>query len=83
MKMKMAQFAVLAALLGAMFSSSPVLAADADIDGEFIIGPNYTNAPELTNREGVPRGNLHVFMMNSEDSKIYPGIAKNHPGIVP
>jgi enterochelin esterase-like enzyme len=83
MKMKMAQFAVLAAVLGAMFSPFPVSAADAEVDGEFIIGPNYTNAPELTIREDVPHGSLHVFAMNSEDSKIYPGIAKNRPGIVP
>jgi len=81
--MKIPLFAWVAALLGAMLSSSPVSAADAGAGGDFIIGPNYTNAPELTVREGVPRGTLHVFTMNSEDSKIYPGIAKNQPGVVP
>ena len=25
-------------------------------DGEFTIGPTYTNAPELTVKDGVPRG---------------------------
>lgn len=50
---------------------------------EFIIGPDYAYAPELTRREGVPRGTVHEFTMNSEDSKIYPGIAKNQSGTVP
>jgi enterochelin esterase-like enzyme len=62
-------------------SNTPGLSADAD--GDFIIGPNYTNAPELTVREGVPRGTLHGFTMDSADSRIYPGIAKNQPGTVP
>jgi enterochelin esterase family protein len=43
-------------------------------DGEFKIGPTYTNAPELTVKDGVPSGALHEFTMNSEDSKIYPGL---------
>ena len=50
---------------------------------EFIIGPVYANAPELTVKEGVPKGTMHEFVMNSEDSKIYPGIAKNKPGVTP
>ena len=52
-------------------------------DGESIIGPEYTDAPELSVAEGVPRGTVHEFTMNSQDSKIYPGIAKNRPGVVP
>ena len=58
-------------------------AADTFAEGNFVIGPNYTNAPELKVAEDVPRGTLHVFTMKSEDSKIYPGIAKNQPGTVP
>lgn len=50
---------------------------------EFIIGPVDANAPELKVKEGVPRGMLHEFTMNSEDSKIYPGISKTQPGVVP
>lgn len=50
---------------------------------EFIIGPVYANAPELTVKDGVPKGALHEFTMNSEDSKIYPGIARRQPGTVP
>ena len=50
---------------------------------EFIIGPAYADAPELTVKEGVPRGVLREFLMNSEDSHIYPGIAKAQTGSVP
>ena len=32
------------------------------------------DAPELTVKDGVPKGTLHEFTMNSEDSKIYPGL---------
>ncbi|HEY1170563.1 MAG TPA: alpha/beta hydrolase-fold protein [Verrucomicrobiae bacterium] len=50
---------------------------------EFIIGPNYANAPELTVKEGVPKGKIHEFTMDSTESKIYTGIAKNQPPPVP
>ena len=76
-------FTCLAILTGGRFSSNPAHAADVAADGDFVIGPNYTNAPELTVKEGVPRGTLHVFTMNSQDSKIYPGIARRQPGVVP
>lgn len=73
------------AALVAAANSAPVSAAAATslADGDFVIGPDYTNAPELTVKAGVPRGTLHVFIMNSEDSHCYPGIAKNQPGVVP
>jgi len=52
-----------------------LLAAElARADGDFNIGPDYTNAPEVTFHEGVPRGVVHTFTMNSEESKIYPGL---------
>jgi enterochelin esterase-like enzyme len=54
-----------------------------DADGDFTLGPTYADAPELTVRAGVPKGVLHNFVMNSTDSKIYPGIAKDRPGTVP
>ena len=50
---------------------------------DFIIGPHYTNAPELTVRADVPPGDRHCFTMRSEESVIYPGIAKNKPGVTP
>lgn len=49
---------------------------------EFIIGPDYADAPELTVRDDVPRGKVHELTMKSADSKIYPGIAKDRPGQV-
>src|SRR5262249_4827117 len=58
-------------------------AGDKLADGDFTIGPAYTDAPELTVKDGVPRGVVTQFVMNSEDSKVYPGIAKRQPGVVP
>jgi enterochelin esterase-like enzyme len=52
--------------------SAALLATDAD--GDFTIGPDYTNAPEISRREGVPQGAVHHFTMNSAGSKIYPGL---------
>jgi enterochelin esterase family protein len=53
-----------------------------DKDGNFVIGPPYTPAPELAVRDGVPQGTIHEFTMSSAESKIYPGIARNRPGEV-
>jgi enterochelin esterase-like enzyme len=50
---------------------------------ESVIGPEYADAPEMTVKEGVPRGTLYEFTMDSTDSKVYPGIAKNQKGTVP
>lgn len=85
MKTKIAQFSSAAALIGTFLCSIPVCAADADADADadVTIGPSYTNAPELTVRDGVPHGTLHTFTMDSDESKIYPGIAKKQPGTVP
>jgi iron(III)-enterobactin esterase len=44
--------------------------------GNFIIGPTHPEAPECRRREGVPRGKVIEFTMNSADSKIYPGVAR-------
>ncbi|HEY1953813.1 MAG TPA: alpha/beta hydrolase-fold protein, partial [Gemmatimonadaceae bacterium] len=48
-----------------------------DADGNFIIGPTHTPAFEMIVHEGVPRGTVHVFAMRSEDSRIFPGIARD------
>lgn len=55
--------------------------AKADV-GDFLIDAPYANAPELNKREGVPEGKVIQFTMNSTDSKIYTGIAKDRPGQV-
>src|SRR2546430_938789 len=50
--------------------------APADKDGNFILGPTHTPAPEMTVQEGVPHGDVFTFTMSSADSKLYPGIAR-------
>ena len=49
----------------------------ADADGNFIIGPTHTPAPEMSVHEGVPKGTVYEFTMNSTESKFYPGIARD------
>jgi iron(III)-enterobactin esterase len=53
--------------------------APAKSDGNFILGPTHNPAPEMTVQEGVPQGTVSTFTMESADSKIYPGIARE-PG---
>jgi enterochelin esterase-like enzyme len=51
----------------------------ADADGNFILGPTHTPAPEMLPHPGVPQGTVLEFTMSSADSKLYPGIARD-PG---
>jgi enterochelin esterase family protein len=53
------------------------------VDGNFIIGPTHTAAPEMSVQEGVPHGDVYEFTMESTDSKIYPGIARDAGGLRP
>ena len=48
----------------------------ANVDGNFILGPTHNPAPEMTPQESVPHGTISTFTMESADSKIYPGIAR-------
>jgi enterochelin esterase-like enzyme len=50
-----------------------------DSNGNFIIGPTHDPAPETMVQENVPQGIVYQFTMESKDSKIYPGIARE-PG---
>ena len=43
-------------------------------DGDYSTGPDYTAAPEETQRVGIPHGRLIEFFMNSATSKVFPGI---------
>lgn len=45
-------------------------------NGNFIIGPTHNPAPESTVQANVPQGTIYRFTMESKDSKIYPGIAR-------
>jgi enterochelin esterase-like enzyme len=47
----------------------------ADANGNFIVGPTHTPAPETANRD--LDGTVYNFTMSSADSKIYPGIARD------
>jgi iron(III)-enterobactin esterase len=49
----------------------------ANAGGNFIIGPSHPIAPEMTAENAVPKGTVTEFTMNSSDSKIYPGIARD------
>jgi len=50
----------------------------ADADGNFIIGPTYVfPADEGVRGSTIPQGTVIEFTMNSADSKIYPGIARD------
>ncbi len=48
----------------------------SDADGNFIIGPTHTPAPEMTAQE-LTHGDVVEFTMSSTDSKYYPGIARD------
>ncbi len=50
--------------------------APADADGNFIISPSHVAAPELS-QAGLANGSVIEFTMNSADSTIYPGIARD------
>ena len=45
----------------------------AAVDGDYSTGPGYPTAPELAKRVSVPEGKVIEFVMNSAESKIYPG----------
>ncbi|RXH54357.1 alpha/beta hydrolase [Granulicella sibirica] len=50
--------------------------APAKADGNFILGPTHTPSPDTTALPTVPQGDVHEFTMQSTDSKLYPGIAR-------
>src|ERR1700685_2682560 len=47
-------------------------------EGNFIIGPTHTPAPETLAKDGVPRGTITTFTLSSKDSVIYnPGLIRD------
>jgi iron(III)-enterobactin esterase len=52
----------------------------ANADGNFIIGPTHKPAPEMKVQDDVPHGSTKTLTMDSADSKIYPGIARDQLG---
>jgi iron(III)-enterobactin esterase len=47
----------------------------ANADGNFILGPTHQVPPSA--QDEIPKGAVIEFTMNSSDSKIYPGIARD------
>jgi enterochelin esterase-like enzyme len=52
------------------------------VDGNFLVGPIYVRAAELSVAPGTPQGRVEQFTMDSADSKFYPGIRRNEFGTV-
>ncbi len=48
-------------------------------DGNFILGPTHPAAPEMTPAASIPQGTVATFTLNSSESTLYPGIARD-PG---
>ena len=49
-------------------------------EGNFIIGPTHTPAPEMSPvADGSPKGTIYQFTLHSSESKFYPGIARDQP----
>jgi iron(III)-enterobactin esterase len=46
-------------------------------DGNYILGPTHTPSPDINADNATPNGSVVEFTMNSTDSKIYPGIARD------
>ena len=53
----------------------------ADV-GDYSLRPPYARAPELTPRDGVAKGRVVRFTMDSQESRFYPGIVKDKPGVI-
>jgi len=51
------------------------------IDGNFVLGPTHSPAPETQANPAIPHGRLVTFTMTSAHSRYYPGIARD-PGPV-
>lgn len=47
-----------------------------DADGNFVLGPTHPAAPEMTALPNVPQGMVYTFTVESTESKLYPGIAR-------
>src|SRR5271166_2665416 len=48
-----------------------------DVDGNFVIGPEYVPAPERKTVKGVPQGKVQQFDIDSKETKLLnPGIAR-------
>src|SRR5215472_3420023 len=54
-----------------------------DVDGNFVIGPEYVPAPERKPVTGVPQGKVQQFEIDSKETNLLnPGIARKQFGKV-
>jgi enterochelin esterase family protein len=54
-----------------------------NVEGDYVVGPDYIPAPEGKAVEGVPQGKVMQFTMESKDCKLFnPGIARDVFGTV-
>lgn len=54
-----------------------------DVDGDFLIGPDYVAPAEAESVEGVPQGKIQQFIIDSRDCERFnPGIARDVFGSV-
>ncbi len=65
---------LLAALPCSAVDAKKPPAVSSEGDGDVVIGPDYTKAPEMNGRNDGNKGATHDFTMKSSDSKIYPGL---------
>jgi enterochelin esterase-like enzyme len=63
-------------------SAEPGANPPSNDDGNFLVGPVYVEAPELTVVAGGPQGSVQQFSMESTNSRFYPGIARKAFGTV-
>lgn len=66
----------------AALTGAPGMNAPVDAEGDFLIGPDYLPANELDVVDGVPRGSITQFAIESANSGFYPGIARQVFGAV-
>lgn len=68
---------------GYVFFPITVMFCRATEEREFVIGPDYSDAPETNVGPKTKKREVHEFTMESKDSRIYKGIAKKQKGEVP
>ena len=59
------------------FTKIPTGNPRPDVEGDFVVGPDFVAAPELQPDDRVPVGHIAQFTIDSKDSKYYPGIARD------
>jgi enterochelin esterase family protein len=67
----------------ARLDAKPGLDPPLHADGDFLIGPEYSPAPENKAVDGVPQGKVQQFSIDSKETKLLnPGIARKEFGTV-